>query len=243
MSKLSEKNWFWGTFFIVSALFVILSQVQTFADITPFTVFITIVLAALLVSSLMHRNFVGIFVPLAFLYDLYQKPLKFPLLSIWLLLAAALLLSAGLHILFGRRAHPFSYASKRASRPDTSRFETPDNSADDDNHPYAKVSFGAASRYLHGDALESGCFETSFGALELYFDQARLAPGGAVIRLGCSFGAIKLFVPRGWRVIDQMEASFGGVDNGFSARTAAPDAPVLTLTGSVSLGGVEIHPV
>jgi hypothetical protein len=77
--------------------------------------------------------------------------------------------------------------------------------------------------------------------LEVYFDQATLDPNGAEIYLDCSFGAIKLYIPKHWQVIDSIHASLGGVENNTRLAKPAENAPKLTLTGNVSLGGIEIQ--
>jgi hypothetical protein len=110
-----------------------------------------------------------------------------------------------------------------------------------DNNPSISVKFGGVSRYLHSDSLETAQLYCSFGALEVYFDQAQLSPNGATASLNCSFGATTLFVPKHWQIIDELNCTLGGIeiDNRFAAPTEDP--PKLTLTGSVSLGGIEVR--
>lgn len=232
---MKNRNWFWGYFFLLSAVFVIASQIGSFGQIGFISILATVLLTALIIHSAADRNYFGIFVPLAFLYMIYRQPLHLIEISLWLLILAAVFASMGFSFLF--RSHP---KSKMYWHDDFEHaHQTVENI--DDNNPYAKVSFGASSKYLHGDCLKSGQFFVSFGALELFFDQAQLSPDGAELFLDCSFGAIKLFVPRHWRVIDSLHASLGGVDNDIRLSQPAENAPQLTLTGNVQLGGVEIH--
>jgi len=60
------------------------------------------------------------------------------------------------------------------------------------------------------------------------------------VTLNCSFGAIELFVPKHWRVIDKLKCTLGGVEIDGRFATQAEDAPMLTLNGSVSFGAVEV---
>jgi hypothetical protein len=231
---MKSRNWFWGIFFLLSAVFVIASQTGSFVQIGFASVLATVLLAALLISSAVHRNYFGIFVPLAFLYVIYQQPLHFVRISLWLLILAAIFASTGFSFLFHR--HPNSHMCwhhGESIQPTTENI--------DDNNPYAKVNFGASSKYLHGECPKGGQFDVSFGALELFFDQSQLSPDGAEILLDCSFGAIKLYVPRSWQVIDHVSTSLGGVDNDIRLAQPAENAPQLTLTGNVQLGGIEIH--
>ena len=97
------------------------------------------------------------------------------------------------------------------------------------------------SRYLHGDCLETARLYCSLGALEVFFDQAKLSPNGAEVSLECKLGAISIYVPKTWRVVDRINCTLGGVDMDNRYASPAEGAPQLTLTGSVSLGGIEVR--
>ena len=111
---------------------------------------------------------------------------------------------------------------------------------DDANNPYISVSFGYASRYLHAESLETAELNCSFGGMEVYFDNVTLSPNGAEIDVNCSFGSIEIFVPSHWRVIDDMNASLANAEVSRRLQGNDPDAPTIRVTGSVSLGNVEV---
>lgn len=231
---MKSRNWFWGLFFLLAAVFIIVSQTIGLGQIGFWSIAATVLFVALLIHSLVELNYFGIFLPIVFLYKIYANTFHFPDISIWLLLLAAVLASIGCEMLFHRH-HKWSCCWHG----DHHEFKHISESSDD-NHPSVKVSFSASSQYLHGDSIESGEFISSFGALEVYFDQAHLSPSGAEIYIDSSFGAVKLYVPRAWPVRDSIRASLGAVDN---TRVSQPDTslPVLTLTGDVKFGAVEIH--
>lgn len=232
---MKNRNWFWGFFFLLAAVFVIASQTGSFGQIGLLSILATVLLVALAIHSTIQRNFFGLFAPVALLYWIYQQPLGLLVISPWLLLLAAVLASIGFSCIF--HPHPnFSHYSHGGME---SFNETVENV--DDNNPYSKVTFGASSKYLHSDCLKSGQFFVSFGALEIFFDQAQLSPEGAEMFLDCKFGAIKLYVPKHWRVRDNLHASLGGVDNDLRMAQPTEDAPQLTLSGDVQFGAVEIH--
>jgi predicted membrane protein len=110
-----------------------------------------------------------------------------------------------------------------------------------DNNPSIKVNFGAISRSLKSDCLETVQLYCNFGALEVYFDKVMLNPNGAIANLNCSFGAIKLYIPKNWLIIDQLNCSLGGIDIDKNFTPQSENAPKITLTGSVSLGGIEVR--
>ncbi len=231
---MKHNNWFWGIFFILAAVFVIASQVTGFASIGFWTIAASILLVALLIQSLVKLNYFGVFLPLSLGYMLYQEPLNLYYISPWLLLLAAVLLSIGFHTAFRSRPKKVLKSQRKPHGSEATIEEI------DDNNPAAKVTFGASNKYLHADNLKSGQFYCNFGALEVYFDHVTLAPEGAEIFVDCSLGAVKLFVPRSWRIVDKMNAGLGGVKDEARAGRPSDDAPTLTLTGNVSLGVVEI---
>ena len=227
-----NKNWFWGVFFLLAAVFVIGSQIGgTLGQLGVWNILATILLVSLVIRSLIDRNFFSIFLSLVFLYMIYRGPLQLPYISVWLLLAAAVLAGVGCNLLFG--TCPIMRRHRAAQ-------ERPEGETIDDNRPYARASFSSSSQYLHADHLEGGRFIASFGSLDVYFDQAKVSPEGAEIFLDCSFGEIKLYVPRSWRVEDNLHVNLGNVENDTRQAQPAEDAPRLTLYGDVRMGNVEV---
>lgn len=216
------------------AVFVIGSQTDSFGEIGVMTILATALLAALVFHSLFTRNYFGIFLPFAFLYMIYSEPLELIYISPWLLVITAMLLSIGFSILFS------SYHSKVVCLNKGHIHHENDREDMDDNNPYAKVNFGSSSKYLHADCLKTARFVVSFGALQVYFDQAQLSPDGAEIVLDCSFGAIELFVPKHWRVLESINTTLAGVENNTRYSSSIENAPVLTIKGNVQFGGIEI---
>lgn len=237
-----NKNWFWGLFLLLSAVFVLASQTGIFGKIGVFTLLSTILLVAFLVQSVVERSFFGMFISLAFLYMIYAKPLHLAHISGGVLLLSAVLMSSGLHMLFGKRqckkwtgTPPMNDTGYTAGTCGQSTENL------DDNNPYAKVSFGTSIKYLHGNALKSGQFIVSLGTMEVFFDQAMPDVDGAEVMIDCNLGSLKLFVPRHWQVYDNLHVALGEVKN--NARFAQPmqDGPKLTLVGNVAMGSVEIQ--
>jgi hypothetical protein len=231
---MKHNNWFWGVFFVLAAVFVIVGAVTSFAQIGFWSIIAAILLAAVFIQSLIHLNYFGVFMSLAVAYWIFQQPLNLFIISPWLLILSAILLSIGFHIIF--RKHSKCQYVKRHGDDDYTTIEEID-----DNTPYVKVSFGASSKYLHADALKGGQFHCSLGELKVYFDQVQLHPDGAEIYVDCSLGAISLYFPRTWRVVNRLHGGLGGVNEDTQRNTPDPNAPQLVVTGNVSLGAVEIH--
>lgn len=236
------KNIFWGLFFVLAAVLVVAGAFGSFLHVGVWTLIATVLLVAMIIKSIPQRAFAGILIPMAVLYMLYEKPLGLPHISIWVLLLAAILCSIGLGMIIRKRPpRRQDVGNFSASSGNTGHVDTISDANEDDNNPYGKVSFGSVTRYLHSTALRGGQFYASFGAIEVYCDQAQLAPEGAELFLDVSFGSIKLYVPRHWRVVDHMQKSVGGIDNDMRHVSLSGDSPTLVLTGNVSFGGVEIQ--
>jgi len=239
--KHNNRNWFWGIFFLLAGVFVIASQLGSFGKLGVWSILGTILLVSLIVHSLIEQNFIAMFLPVAFLYMIYRQPLDLPNVSPWILVLAALLTGIGCNILFRPFPKRWEHHTHKNGYCGDTNGRCSETAGIDDNNPYIKVSFSEASRYLHADALKSAQFFVSFGSLEVFFDQATLCPEGAEVYLDCSFGAIKLYIPKSWKVIDKTHVSLGGMENDIRMAHPAEDAPCLTLSGRVSLGGVEIQ--
>lgn len=227
------KKWFWGAFFILAAAFIICSQLGILATFSIWTLLLTVLLAAIVIHSVVHVEFFGIFVPLAVILILFDTPLGIEALTPWPVLGAAVLLSIGLSILFRSKLHR---GYKKHGCHSAGVHETVEDLNED--RVACKMSFGSGIKYLHAQNLEQAEFDCSFGSLKIYFDQAKLNPNGADVLVNCSFASITFYVPHEWKVIDHIEASMGGVKN--RENRSASDTNIIRLRGNVSFGSVEV---
>ncbi|HBL83533.1 MAG: hypothetical protein A2Y17_00460 [Clostridiales bacterium GWF2_38_85] len=228
--KLKNKNWFWGLFLLFLAVFIIAIQIGSFSEIGTMTIIATALIFAMIITSLIKLQFFGVFVPLAFLYMIFEKPLNLPDISGWLLILVALMLTAGIDMLFPHHRRRHGVFCRNSSKGEELN----------GNKVYAKTSFSEASKYLHSESLKNGEFNVSFGELNVYFDQAQLDPNGAEVYLDCNFGSMNVFIPRDWKVIDKLQANLGSVEHQHNSTVLAGDAPCLTLSGNVRFGSIEI---
>ena len=74
--------------------------------------------------------------------------------------------------------------------------------------------------------------------MKIYFDNAVIQKGNATVQMDISFSGVELYVPKTWTVIDQMNKSFGGMDE--KGKGSSSGMPVLTLMGDVNFSGVTI---
>jgi hypothetical protein len=239
--KYRFSNFIWGSLLLLAAVLVVVSQFDGFRNIGTGSIIIAVAALAFLVQCIVNLHFTPLPIPLAALYVIFQAPLGLPYIKIWPLIAASVLAAVGLSVLFPRR-HWHNHSRKyRRHNQEGNHPRTRVEDGGNDNNPSVSVSFGGITRHLCADSLETARLNCHFGALEIFFDQAELSPNGAEAILNCNFGSISLYVPKHWQIIDRLNCSLGGVD--IDKRFSAPEenAPQLTLSGSVSLGGIEVR--
>jgi hypothetical protein len=82
---------------------------------------------------------------------------------------------------------------------------------------------------------------TVFGGADLDFRDAVLPAKEVTIKAICVLGGLSVIVPPEMRVINSTVAILGGVDvSGDSAESLQPDAPVLHITGTCVMGGIDV---
>lgn len=227
------KNIFWGLFLLISAALIIASQVTSFGTISAVSILATVFLAAIIISSVARMEFFGMFVPMAFLYMIYNEPLDLPFIRPVILVVSAILVSVGCSLIFKKRRKKNTYVNNS--------YYSKMNESVNDNNPTVKSSMGSSSKYLRADSLQGGQLTVSFGELSVYFDQVRLNQAGAEIFVDCNLGSLKLYIPRHWNVVDKIGATLGAVQNNTGQAQPVLTEPLLTLSGNVKLGSVEIN--
>jgi len=259
--------WGWGIFLILIAALVVANQFGGFLELSFWSIAVAVLAVAFFVKCIVDLSFASLPIPIAALYYIFQVPLGLPAINFWPLVLVTVLVTAGLHVLIPQKVFRFKYrkgnketvftnnrgvmSSSRVIHSDVDTDEDADEIYEDfdgnieesgsDNNPRISVSFGGGSRYLHADSLETVDIDCSFGGIEVYFDHVTLSPNGAEAFLNCKFGAIELYVPAHWKIIDNMSASLGGVDINNRRNNNDENAPVLKVSGNVSFGGVEVH--
>lgn len=230
----------WGFFFLGLAALLIVNQLQGVACFGIGSIILTVLALAIIVHCVSQLQFGLLPVPAAMLYIVFGAFLGLPEISTWALLIAAVLASIGLSTIFPRRnfccGPAFFHFGSRKKKQKISAEEVKD-----DNNPYVSVHLGAISRNLFADNLESAQLDCHLGSLEVYFDRVTLSPNGAVVNLNCKCGAIQLYIPRSWHVIDKTSCAIGEVDVQDCFAAAAENVPKLTLTGTVSMGSLEVR--
>ena len=243
---MKKKDIFWGVLFILAAALIVVSKLGFLVGISIIEVILTVILVGILISNVIKVKFSGILFPAAFLAIIYAEELQIQDLTPWPVLAVAFLGSIGLNLIF----KPDRWHFRHHKHHGFGREWSVDFDNKDDKH-YDKVineqdgnvircsqSFGSTIKYINTDNFERADIECSFGAMKVYFDNALIQSGHAQIHLDVSFSGVELFIPKTWNVIDKVDTSFGSMQE--KNRRGDSQAPVVTITGDVSFGGVEI---
>lgn len=228
---MKKERLFWGLFFIIAAAFIIISKLGMLGDIGVFSLLLTVFIAACLIKSVMYKSVGGILFSIAFLCIIYAKPLGIEAITPWTVLGAALLGTIGASFLYHPKRDWFSYHSHHISGNET--VETVNDAQLEFN-----TNFGGSIKYINSDDFQSAKLRCSFGSMKVYFDNAMIQNGQAVVQLDVSFAGMELYIPKSWRVVNNVDASFGGIDE--KNHCEAAGTPVLNLVGKVSFAGVEI---
>lgn len=254
MKGIKSKNIFWGAFLLLAAAFLIVNQLGVIEGVGLFSALFTVFWVAVLVDGVIRRSFGKILFAIAFICIIFDEPLGIEAITPWTVLAAALLGTIGLNMIFKRKKH-FYYEGNWEKRGNGyfddkiidvevdsenmgSYGTSQQTGGQDDSRFYCETHFGSAVKYVNSSHFEYASLECSFGAMKVYFDNAQILKGSATIDLDVSFGGVELYIPKHWAVINQTDTAFGGIDE--KNRCESTGSPVVTITGDVSFSGVTI---
>jgi len=229
---MKKESVFWGILFILAGIFMIISKLGYFPDVNVFSLLLTVFLVVVIVKSLLKINFTGVLFPIAFICIIYDKQLGITEITPWTVLIAALLGSIGLSMIFHKN---IKWVNNKYNSEDY-KFEKID--VEDESHVKFKNSFGASTKYINTDKFEEADFNCSFGAMKVYFDNAIMSNGNAIVRLNASFSGIELFIPKTWNIDNKTNVFMGDVSE--KNRNDQTTTNNLTLIGDISFSGVEI---
>lgn len=233
---MNKNKVFWGILFILGAIALIANQLGYLQGVNFLSIVLAIFLVGTMIKSMYTLNFSGILFPLGFLYIIFDESLGLPSISSWTVLAAALLGSIGLSMIFTKR-HKWCFNvmpfTKFNQRKDCDFIDL-----EDDNTITIDTHFGESIKYITSDVLESAQLSCHFGSMKVYFDQAKLKNGRALVRLDASFSGVQLYIPKTWTVEDRVSVSLGGMEQ--KGKNEGTSDNILVLTGDVSFSGVEL---
>ena len=170
---------FWGIFFILAAVYVVISKFGILPDIGVFSIILTVFFLWLFVEGIRNVNFWEILFSIAFICIIYDEPLGITALTPWTVLGAAFLGSIGLSLIFGGK--------KRKWKTVTGNVGTSSSEQYTGEEIRCENSFGSAIRYINSDNFRRAAIENNFGETNLYIPKEWKIQNN----LDRSFGAIR----------------------------------------------------
>ncbi len=211
---------FWGLGLITAAVFLVLSQMHLItAEISVWSALIGILCVALLISSIADRSFGGIFFSLGLAWLTFAEMLGLPRASFWSVAGIVILLTSGFNMLFPHKSRKCGNRDRR------------------EYGEHCANSFGALAKYVDTANFKGGRFQNSFGELKVYLDQAGTTQETVTVEVSNSFGQTTLYVPREWKVMQDISVFAGSVEEG---PCNGESRVTCYLKGSVSFGEIEI---
>lgn len=217
------KRIFWGMFFLLAAAVVAL---QTFGVITIGlnigTIILLIVILAFIISCLTKFFWVGVFIPAAWGAVLLSQGGILPEMTgeqIGMTFAIAGLVAIAFHILF----HTHRFSGWHSSN----------------GKGGSETNFGSAVKYFNEEPLENADIECNFGSVKAYFTDSKLKNKTAHINIECNFGTVELFVPKNWRIEQNIDNSFAATEEK-NKPTLTDNSPSISLSGECNFGGITI---
>lgn len=105
------------------------------------------------------------------------------------------------------------------------------------------VFFTAINKVITSEKFRGGKISLLIGGAKLDLTKSKLAEGENVLDVSCIFGGCTIIVPTDWKVITNVNAVFGGVDDKryINPTVILGEGSILLIRGSVVFGGVEIR--
>ena len=241
---------FWGVGLIAAAVFLVIDQLH----LLPFTIgfwaiFWTVVFVASLITSVINKNlYVSIF-SIAFLVIVYAKPLHISALSPWTILLVAILVSAGISLIFRNSFKPTIIINGKKVNANWSDLINKNFKADnvitdnsfgvDSDNVVISGKMTEASRYIHSQNLKTVTIDSSMGDVSVYLDDAKAAGDEVIMNINTSMCDVDVYIPSDWQVENNMQNSLSDVDIDHSKGTGTK----LILQGRNTMGDLTVKHV
>lgn len=230
------RNLYWGVFFILAAVIIVLNQMGLLIGVSTISLIITLLLIPVIITSIRHWSFGGILFPLAIIGILYAEPLGIQNLIPWPILGVALFLTIGLHFIF---PHHRKYEQSYSHHHDDSEEWTEEKvDAGGDGEIDLITKFTGSVKYINSEKLRKVNIDCSFGGMKVYFDNSKLQTDEAIIDVNISFGGVELYLPKDWAIVDKVNCVLGGIEE--KNRNQSNATKTIILKGKVSFSGITI---
>jgi hypothetical protein len=104
------------------------------------------------------------------------------------------------------------------------------------------VTFGGRKEIVTSKDFKGGVVSATFAGCELNLNQADFTEPSVVLDCRVSFGGVEIIVPSHWEIQNEINPSFGNIEDDRTIHTAVSNEnkKILILRGSCSFGNIEI---
>lgn len=235
----NNKNIFWGFFFILCAVFVLLRQLGFYPEISLIRLLITIGFVSVIINGIKHCNFFSILIPSACLLVMYDDVLGFDEFSPFSLICAAIFAAIGLQMIFPKKHQhiEFDGGSKKEHFSGTQGQTYEGQSGYSSDIKFQNI-FGSCIKYANANNFTHADLECTFGTMTVYFDNAVIQGNTAYIHVDVTFGTLVLYLPSTWQVEDDVDAVFAGTR--YQNPIGNPIGPKVIITGDAVFSSVTV---
>lgn len=200
MNNRKGSNWIWGSFFIVCALLVVLNGLNVFS-LTGFLwkIIVTLFFVLWFIESRQKKDTSGMVISGLVIFMMWKNVIGLGFLSIGTIILAGILLLVGLGFLNKPRTD---------HAPESRNVFVNDVDSDTLN---VKGAFNSSSHYLRGSAVETVYITPSFCSMSVYLDQLTTKSGTLEVVVDAGFCSLNIYVPKKWKVHNEMHAMFGQI--------------------------------
>lgn len=224
---MKKDRLFWGIAIIAAAVLIIIESIGSglgfLADVPIIRIILGLLCLTWAITSIINKKFPEIFFPLAFVFILFEGEIaKFfdapsqNIMSNWLVLLTALLLSIGTSFLYSPPKKPNPYTNPEQCR--------------------GRV-MGNSAKYIDCNGFTYQLIINKLGSCDIYFENIGSYIGDAVLELENDLGATAVHVPAEWHIKSSLINNLGSVSMPSSGNV---NGPVIEIRGNNHLGSVSI---
>ncbi len=209
-----------------------------FEGVSVVGIIIAFIMAIAVVQNIIELNYGGIFIPLAIIACIFDKPLGIEAITPWIVIIAAILLTIAFEMIFPKKKHGWH---NKHSHWGKDKFT--EESSENENGSYIMHSsrFGSSTKYIRSQNLEQADLSSQFGELSVFFDQAQAPTGKVTIYVNASFGEMDIYIPKTWNVHNKVSTAFGDCDDRCSQFCEITENQIQCyIEGNVSFGELKL---
>jgi hypothetical protein len=250
---MKKNNLLMGLAFIALAVCLILNQVT---DMVSFKfvakILVAVIFAKEFIKGIAKKRIFTTIMSLTFVFLLFKNEILKALdyqgknISGWVVFWAALFVSIGLSLIFGKKQRVITVFGDGRKIVDDELDDIiidADEYKDDTQNSvmgekvYFKATFSSVTKYVKSDNFKRADLECRFGDLDVYFDKAKVSEDGAIINVDVNFGDATIYIPKEWDVDNRITTGFGSVHEQGRGTTGGPKA---VIKGSSNFADVTI---